>query len=314
MAKYIFKRILALIPVMLVVATVVFILMRLLPGNPAALMLGPEATADDIARLAAEIGLDKPIPIQMVDWFGSIFKGDLGSSIFLRMPVTNAIIKHMEATLLLTFLALAMSVVVGIAAGVISASRHNGIVDQVIMFFSSLGVAVPNFWLALLLVLYVALNSSFFPVAYYEPIAKAGLFNSIRFLLLPAFALGAGQAAIIARMTRANMLEVLQNDYIRTAKAKGVSETLVIFKHALKNAIIPTITVIGLCFANLMGGAVVTEQVFSIPGIGRLLITGVLRRDYPLISGIVLYVAAAYVIINLLIDIIYVYLDPRISF
>jgi peptide/nickel transport system permease protein len=313
MTKYIFNRILALIPVMLVVATVVFILMRLLPGNPAAMMLGPEATAEEIARLAAEMGLDKPIPVQMVEWFGSILKGDLGTSIFLRMPVTEALAKHMEATLLLTFLALSMSVVLGIAAGVISASRHNSILDQFIMFLSSLGVAIPNFWLALMLVLYVALHSSFFPVAYYEPIAKAGLFNSIRFLLLPAFALGAGQAAIIARMTRANMLEVLQNDYIRTAKAKGVAGSLVIFKHALKNAIIPTITIIGLCFANLMGGAVVTEQVFSIPGIGRLLITGVMRRDYPLISGIVLYVAAAYVIINLLIDIVYVTLDPRIK-
>jgi peptide/nickel transport system permease protein len=313
MTKYIFKRILALIPVMLVVATVVFILMRLLPGNPAAMMLGPEATAEEIARLAAEMGLNKPIPVQMVEWFASILKGDLGTSIFMRMPVTEAIVKHMEATLLLTFLALFMSVVLGITAGVISASRHNSILDQFIMFLSSLGVAIPNFWLALMLVLYVALNSSFFPVAYYEPISKAGLFNSIRFLLLPAFALGAGQAAIIARMTRASMLEVLQNDYIRTAKAKGVAGSLVIFKHALKNAIIPTITIIGLCFANLMGGAVVTEQVFSIPGIGRLLITGVLRRDYPLISGIVLYVAAAYVIINLLIDIVYVYLDPRIK-
>jgi len=181
------------------------------------------------------------------------------------------------------------------------------------MFFSSLGVAIPNFWLALMLVLIVALPLAFFPVAGYEKVAQVGLMRSLSYLLLPAIALAAGQAAIIARMTRATMLEVMQNDYIRTARAKGLTRRTVIFKHALKNAIIPTITVIGLCFANLMGGAVVTEQVFNIPGIGRLLITAVLRRDYPLISGIVLYIAAAYVIINLVIDIIYVYMDPRIK-
>ena len=313
MTRYILKRILALIPVMLVVAFIVFVLMRLLPGNPAAMMLGPEATTEEIQRLAEDMGLNAPIPVQMVDWFGSIIRGDLGDSIFMRMPVSQAVFNHLEATVLLTSLALTMSVVLGIVAGVIAAARHNGIIDQIIMFLSSLGVAVPNFWLALMLVLVIALPIAYFPVAGYEPIANVGLFGSLRYLLLPAFALGAGQAAIIARMTRANMLEVLQNDYIRTAKAKGVAGHVVIFKHALKNAIIPTITVIGLCFANLMGGAVVTEQIFSIPGIGRLLITSVFRRDYPLISGIVLYVAAAYVIINLLIDIIYVKFDPRIK-
>lgn len=313
MARYIVKRIFALFIVMLVVGTVVFILMRLLPGNPAAMMLGPEATPQDIARLAEEMGLDKPVLIQMVDWFRSIASGNLGNSIFLRMPVTRAIILHVEATILLTLLALTLSVVMGITVGVIAASRHNSVIDQVIMFISSIGVAIPNFWLALLLVLLVALPLAFFPVAGYEKVTQVGIWGSVKYLLLPAVALGSGQAAIIARMTRATMLEVLQNDYIRTARAKGLSEKAVIFKHALKNAMIPTVTVIGLCFANLMGGAVVTEQVFNIPGIGRLLITAVLRRDYPLISGIVLYIAAAYVLINLVIDIIYVYLDPRIK-
>ncbi len=313
MTKYIFKRILALIPVMLVVATIVFILMRLLPGNPAAMMLGPEATASEIANLAEEMGLNEPVHVQIIDWFGSIIRGDLGDSIFLRMSVTQAVVSHMEATLLLTIMALSLSVTIGIIAGVIGASRHNGIIDQVVMFLSSIGVAIPNFWLALMLVLMIALPISYFPVAGYQPIDRVGLLGSIRFLILPAIALAAGQAAIIARMTRANMLEVLQNDYIRTAKAKGVVGHVVIFKHALKNAIIPTITVIGLVFANLMGGAVVTEQIFNIPGIGRLLITSVGRRDYPLISGIVLYVAAAYVIINLVIDLVYVYFDPRIK-
>jgi len=314
MTKYIIKRVLALIPVMLVVATIVFILMRLLPGNPAAMMLGPEATPEEIARLAEDMGLNKPIPVQMIDWFSSIARGDLGNSIFMRVPVSEAILNHLEATVLLTLLALTMSVVLGITAGVIAASKHNSIFDQAVMFISSLGVAVPNFWLALMLILLIGLPLAYFPVVGYQPIAKVGLFETLRYLILPAFALGAGQAAIIARMTRANMLEVLQNDYIRTAKAKGVIDSVVIFKHALKNAIIPTITVIGLCFANLMGGAVVTEQIFTIPGIGRLLISSVLRRDYPMISGIVLYVAAAYVIINLLVDLIYVRFDPRIKF
>ncbi len=313
MYRYIFKRVLALFIVMFVVGTVVFILMRLLPGNPAAMMLGPEATPADIARLEEQMGLDQPVLLQIVDWFASIVRGDLGNSIFLRMPVTQAVIMHMEATILLTGLALTLSVIIGITAGVLASSRHNSALDQVIMFFSSLGVAIPNFWLALMLVLIVALPLAFFPVAGYEKVAQVGLMRSLSYLLLPAIALAAGQAAIIARMTRATMLEVMQNDYIRTARAKGLTRRTVIFKHALKNAIIPTITVIGLCFANLMGGAVVTEQVFNIPGIGRLLITAVLRRDYPLISGIVLYIAAAYVIINLVIDIIYVYMDPRIK-
>ncbi len=313
MHRYIIKRILALFIVMLVVGTVVFILMRLLPGNPAAMMLGPEATPADIARLEEQMGLNQPVLVQIVDWFSSIIRGDLGNSIFLRMPVTQAIIMHMEATILLTGLALTLSVVIGITAGVLAASRHNSIFDQAIMFFSSLGVAIPNFWLALMLVLIVALPLAYFPVAGYEKLVQVGFLRSISYLLLPSIALAAGQAAIIARMTRATMLEVMQNDYIRTARAKGLARWTVIFKHALKNAIIPTITVIGLCFANLMGGAVVTEQVFNIPGIGRLLITAVLRRDYPLISGIVLYIAAAYVIINLIIDIVYVYMDPRIK-
>lgn len=296
-----------------VVATIVFVLMRVLPGNPAAMILGAEATTEEILRLSEEMGLNEPILVQMKNWFTNIIHGNFGNSVFLRMPVTQAIIMHLGPTLYLTLLALSMSVVLGIISGVIASSHHNSIIDQLIMVVTSLGVAIPNFWLALMLVLVVALPVNFFPVAGYEPITDAGLLGTLRYLILPAVALGFGQAASIARMTRANMLEVLQNDYIRTARAKGVPPNKVIFKHALKNAVIPTVTVIGLSFANLMGGAVVTEQIFNIPGIGRLLVTAVLRRDYELISGIVLYISAAYVMINLLIDIIYAYLDPRIK-
>lgn len=314
MARYITKRLLALVPVLLIVAVIVFVLMRLLPGNPAAMMLGPEATTEEIEQLAEQMGLKEPILKQITEWFRNVIKGDLGKSIFLRMPVTKAIYQHLEATLLLTLLALVVAVTVGISAGVIAAAWHNSLLDQLIMSLSTLGVAIPVFWLGLMLILKVALPSSFFPVAGYAPVARYGMGASMRYLILPAISLSAGQAAAIARMTRANMLEVLQSDYVRTAKAKGASGLAVTFKHALKNAIIPTVTVIGLCFANLMGGAVVTEQIFNIPGIGRLLITAVFRRDYPLISGIVLYIASAYVLINLVIDIMYAFLDPRIRF
>ncbi|KKM10840.1 peptide ABC transporter [Clostridiales bacterium PH28_bin88] len=302
----------ALVPVMLIVGLVVFVVMHVAPGDPAAAILGQEATQEAIDRLREEMGLNKPLAQQMVEWFARILRGDMGESIFLNRSVNRAIYEHLQATLLLTGLSLLLSVTIGIVAGVIAAVRHNKFLDQLVMFLTSLGVAVPNFWLGLMFILVFALTLGWLPVAGYAPLSK-GVPLTLRYLALPALALALGQASVIARMTRANMLEVLQNDYIRTARAKGLVERIVIFKHALKNALIPTITVIGLTFANLMGGAVVTEQIFNIPGIGRLLITSVAGRDYPVIEGIVLYIAAAYVLINLIVDIVYMYVDPRIK-
>jgi peptide/nickel transport system permease protein len=314
MAKYLIKRLAAVIPVMIIVGVIVFFMMHLLPGNPAAMMLGPEATQEEITALAQKMGLDRPIPVQFIEWFSNIIKGDFGTSIFFQgMPVTQVVYNHFQATLILTLFGLFIAVFFGIVVGVIAAAFHNSFIDRFFMLITSVGVAIPNFWLGLMLALFFSIMFPILPPAGYKPFS-AGFFVSIKYLILPAVAIAFGQASFLARMTRANMLEVLQNDYIRTAKAKGLPEYKVIFKHGLKNAIIPTLTVIGLSFANLMGGAVVTEQIFNIPGIGRLLIKSVFTRDYPVIEGIVLYIAAAWVIINLLVDILYSLIDPRIKY
>lgn len=314
MASYLLKRLIALIPVLLIVGTIVFFIMRLLPGDPAAMMLGPEATDEEIRLLSTQMGLDRPIPIQFFEWFKKILQGDFGSSLFFRgMPVTQVVFDHFQATLALTILGLILATTVGITMGVIAAAFHNRIIDRTVMLITSAGVAIPNFWLGLMLALIFAILFPILPPAGFKPLS-AGLWESVRYLILPAVALAFGQASLIARMTRANMLEVLQFDYIRTARAKGLAEGVVVFKHALKNGLIPTVTVIGLSFANLMGGAVVTEQIFNIPGIGRLLIKSVFTRDYPVIEGIVIYIAAAWVIINLLVDVAYAILDPRVSY
>ena len=314
MGKYLLKRILALIPVMLIVGTIVFFVMHLLPGDPAAMMLGPEATQEEIAALSERLGLDRPIPIQFVEWFSNIIRGDLGTSLFFQGQSVNKVVyDHFQVTLALTLFGLFLAVVFGIVVGVLAATYHNTLVDRIVMLVTSLGVAIPNFWLGLMLALLLAIMFPILPPAGYAPLS-AGLWQSTKYLILPGIAIAFGQASLLARMTRANMLEVLQNDYIRTARAKGLSERVVIFKHALKNALIPTITVIGLSFANLIGGAVVTEQIFNIPGLGRLLVKSVFSRDYPVIEGIVLYIAAAWVIINLIVDLLYSLIDPRIKY
>jgi len=314
MVKYIFKRVLAVIPVMLIVGMIVFFLMHLLPGNPAAMMLGPEATLEEIEALSGKMGLDRPLPIQFMEWITNIIRGDLGTSIFFQGKSVNEVVyEHFQATLVLTLFGLFLAVVVGIVIGVIAATFHDMFLDRIVMLITSVGVAIPNFWLGLMLALFFSIWYPILPPAGYKPLS-AGIWESMRYLILPAIALAFGQASLLARMTRANMLEVLQNDYIRTAKAKGLSEYNVIFKHGLKNALIPILTVIGLSFANLMGGAVVTEQIFNIPGIGRLLVKSVFSRDYPVIEGIVLYIAASWVMINLLIDLLYSLIDPRIKY
>lgn len=314
MLKYLLKRLLAVIPVMFVVGMIVFFLMHLLPGNPAAMMLGPEATLEEIEALSEKMGLNRPIPVQFAEWISNILTGDLGTSIFFQgQAVSKVVYEHFQATLLLTLLGLFLAVSIGLAVGVIAAVFHNRLIDRIVMVITSLGVAIPNFWLGLMLALIFSIMLPILPPAGYKPLS-AGIKECLKYLILPAVALAFGQASLLARMTRANMLEVLQNDYIRTARAKGLSEFKVIFKHGLKNALIPTLTVIGLSFANLMGGAVVTEQIFNIPGIGRLLVKSVFNRDYPVIEGIVLYIAAAWVIINLIVDLLYCLLDPRIKY
>ncbi|MBN1827696.1 MAG: ABC transporter permease [Deltaproteobacteria bacterium] len=314
MGIYLLRRFVALIPVLIIVGTIIFFIMHLMPGNPASLMLGPEATDEQITALSEKMGLDRPVLIQFFEWFKNILRGDFGNSLFFQgMPVTRVVYEHFQATLFLTLTGLSFAVIFGIVFGVLSAAFHDRLPDRILMVITSIGVAIPNFWLGLMLALVFAILFPILPPAGYKPLS-AGIWTSFRYLILPAVALAFGQASLIARMTRANMLESLQNDYIRTARAKGLPEGIVVFKHALKNALIPTITVIGLSFANLMGGAVVTEQIFNIPGIGRLLIKSVFTRDYPVIEGIVLYIAGAWVLVNLLVDVAYSFFDPRIKY
>ena len=314
MTNYILKRILALIPIMFIVGLFVFFIIHLIPGNPAAMMLGPEATPEEIDAFSRSMGLDRPIPIQFVEWISNIVKGDFGTSLFFQgKQVTKVVFEHFKVTLTLTVLGVVLAIILGIITGVIAAINHNNILDRIIMIITSAGVSIPNFWLGLMLVLFFAIRLSLLPPAGFKPLS-AGLGESLRYLILPAVTLAFGQTSLIARMTRSNMLEVLRSDYVRTARSKGLSELMVNYKHALKNVLIPVITIIGLSFANLMGGAVVTEQIFNIPGVGRLLIKSVFTRDYPVIEGIVLYIAAMWVITNLVTDVLYVIIDPRIEY
>jgi peptide/nickel transport system permease protein len=311
MARYLIRRVLAAIPVMLLVATGVFLLLFLTPGDPAAVILGPDATPEQIAALRASLGLDAPLHVQIYRWFSRLLQGDLGQSIFLARPVTQAIAERAEPTLILTTMASLVAILIGLPTGIVSALRRGQWIDTGAMFLAIGGVSMPTFWLGLNLIFVFGVVLGWLPVAGYQPLS-AGLWDSLRYMLMPAFTLGAAQAALLARVTRSTMLETLDEDYVRTAHSKGLSERRVVIAHALRNAMIPLITIIGLTFAILMGGAVITEQVFNIPGVGRLLIQAITRRDYPVVQGIVLVIAGLYVIINLVVDIIYAYLDPRL--
>jgi peptide/nickel transport system permease protein len=313
MKTYIARRLLALLPVALVVATVSFVLIHLAPGDPASIIAGPDATAEDVERIQRQLGLDAPLPVQLVRWYGRLVRGDLGESIFLRMPVTEAILDRVEPTLLLTLFAIAISIAIGVPAGVVSARHHNTATDQALMVVALLGVSIPNFLLGLLFILCFSVWLGWFPVAGYAPL-EYGWTATLRSLVLPAFALGLVQSALIARIARSSMLDVLREQFITAGRAKGLGERAVVYKHALKNAMIPTVTIIGISFAILISGAVVVETVFNIPGLGRLIISAVLRRDYPVIQGVVLCIAGLYMLINLAVDLSYVLFDPRVRY
>ncbi|MBD8005966.1 ABC transporter permease [Bacillus norwichensis] len=311
MRLYILQRLLSLIPVMLVVAIVVFFLIHLTPGDPASIILGPEALPEDVDKLREEMGLDLPILEQFLIWFGGIFKGDLGWSPFMDMPVMEAFLSHLGPTLSLAILAQIISIVIAIPFGIIAATKRGTAIDQFFMVFALLGISIPSFLLGLLLILLFAVKLQWLPVAGYQPLGT-GFWNHLKFLILPAITLGAIQAALIARMTRSSMLDILNMNYIKTAHAKGLKERVVIFKHAFRNAFIPILTVIGQSFGTLIAGAVVTEVVFNIPGIGQLIVNSIQRRDYVVIQGAVLLIAGAYVLINLIVDLLYGVVDPRV--
>jgi len=310
---YVARRLLALIPVILVVATVAFVLIHLAPGDPASIIAGPDASPDDIARIQRQLGLDAPFHVQLFRWYGRLARGDLGQSIFLRRPVLEAIVDRAEPTILLTVYATLIAVALGVPAGVVAARHHDGTADQALMAGALIGISIPNFLLGLLLILVFSVRLGWFPVAGYVPLEN-GWLGTLRSLTLPAFALGVVQSALIARIARSAMLDVLREQFITAGRARGLSERAVVYKHALKNAMIPTITVIGISLAILISGSVIVEQVFNIPGLGRLIISAVLRRDYPVIQGVVLCIAGIYMLVNLAVDLSYVVFDPRVRY
>lgn len=313
MTRYLLSRVVGMLVVMFIMATVVFFIVRLAEGDPASVMLGDLATAEDLARLRAQYGLDKPLPVQYVYWLGEIVQGNMGDSIFLGRPVVQALWERAEPTFFLTLFSVSIASLIGIPAGIASAVWRGKAADQIVLGSAMLGASIPSFWLGLILMQIFASGLHWFPAAGYgEP--DSTLVERLWHLVLPSVVLGTLNSALITRFTRASMLDVLGEDYIRTARAKGLGETIVVLKHALRNALIPILTVVGLTAALLIGGAVVTETVFGLPGIGNLVVSSVLRRDYPVIQGALLLVAGLYVLINLIIDLLYTVVDPRVRY
>ena len=313
MTRYLASRFAGMAVVLLLVATLVFFITRLAPGDPAAVMLGEQASAADIAQLRASYGLDKPLPVQFAYWLKELVHGNLGQSIFLQRPVTQALWERAEPTFFLTLFSIAIATLIGVPCGIVSAVWRGRAIDQAFSGFAMLGASIPSFWLGLILMQVFAVALGWFPVAGYgDP--GVPLADRLHHLVLPAIVLGVVNSALILRFTRASMLDVLGEDHIRTARAKGASEPRVILHHALRNALIPVLTVLGLTFALLVGGAIVTETVFGLPGVGNLVVSAVLRRDYPVIQGVVLIFSAAYVLINLAVDLSYMLFDPRIRY
>ncbi|HML09950.1 MAG TPA: ABC transporter permease [Stellaceae bacterium] len=313
MFGYIVRRILATIPVMVVVAIFVFALLHLSPGDPVAIIAGDNATAADIARIRTKLGLDQPLLVQFYDWVGHLVRGDLGISIFTNLPVSQLIAQRVGPTVALSISTLLISVLVSIPLGVLAAWKAGTWIDRVVMVFAVFGFSVPIFVLAYVLIYVLAIATNLLPVQGYVP-PQDGIRPFLSHLVMPSIALGITFTALIARITRASMLDVLAQDYIRTARAKGLSDERVLLRHALKNAAVPIATIIGIGVALLIGGVVVTETVFAIPGLGRLTVDAILRRDYPIIQGIILIFSAAYVVVNLLVDLSYAILDPRIRY
>ncbi len=313
MYAFLARRLLSTIPVLLIVAVLVFMLLRLTPGDPAAILAGDAASVDQIAQIRTSLGLDEPIPVQFAIWFGNLLTGDLGQSYYYKTSVTTLIGQRIEPTLSLALFTIVMAVLIAVPLGVLAAWRFGGWLDRALMGFSVLGFSVPVFVFAYLLIWVASLKLGWFPVQGYKRIAD-GLGPYIHHLILPSITLAVIYIALIARVTRASVLETLGEDYIRTARAKGLPESRVLVRHALANAAVPIVTIIGIGIALLIGGVVVTESVYAIPGLGRLTVDAVLARDFPTVQGVILLFSFVYVGVNLLVDVSYVFLDPRIRY
>jgi peptide/nickel transport system permease protein len=313
MLAYFIRRVIATIPVVLMVALFVFSLLYIAPGDPAAIIAGDQASPEDVERIRASLGLDRPFLVRFFEWLWQVIHGDLGTSIFTNLSVTHMISQRIEPTVSLMVLTLILSLSVAIPMGVIAAWKHGTLIDRVVMMVAVFGYSTPVFVVGYLLAYLFALQLDWLPVQGFTSITQ-GLVPFLRNLILPSVALGLIYMALIARITRATMLDVLSQDYVRTAKAKGVEQKGILFVHALKNAAVPIVTIVGIGFATLIGGAVVTESVFAIPGLGRLTVDAILRRDYPVIQGVVLLFSFTYVLVNLAVDLLYTVFDPRIRY
>lgn len=303
MAQHVLRRLLILIPVMFAVSVLVFGILKISPGDPARILAGDDAKQADIEAIQRKYGLDQPFYVQYWRWVSNAAQGDLGRSIVTRRPVTTEIRSRIRPTAELAIAAIAVAIVVGTVVGVISATRHNSLIDYITMVLALMGASMPVFWLGLMMIFFFSVDLGWFPTG------GAGNWKA---LVLPAIALGSSSTAIIARMTRSSMLDTIRQDYVRTARAKGLVERVILSRHMLKNALIPIVTVIGLQFGYLLGGTVVTETVFTRPGLGRLLIDGIRTRDFPVVQGTLMILAISFVVVNLIVDLLYLYLDPRI--
>lgn len=313
MGNYILRRLLASIPVVILVGVMTFSILHIAPGDPAVLMAGEEATPADVEAMRVALGFDKPFIVQFGKWSGRLLQGDLGTSIFSQHTIVSLMKPRIEPTLSLAIIAISLSIIIGVPLGVLAAWNQGSFVDRGVMVFAVLGFSIPVFWLGFLFIWAFAVKIHLFPAVGFVSITD-GVFPFFRSLTLPALANAIPFSALVARMTRSTMVEVMQEDYIRTARAKGLTEAVVNVRHGLRNAAIPIVTVVGLVFAGLVGGAVVTETVFAIPGLGRLLVDGVVRRDYPIVQAMLMVVAVSYVFVNLAVDITYAFLDPRIRY
>jgi peptide/nickel transport system permease protein len=313
MTAYILRRLLLMIPVLVIVAIIIFSLIHITPGDPASVMAGEEATPQQIEEMRERLGLNEPIHVQFIQWSLDAVRLDFGDSIFLREPVTKSMLDRVQPTALLTLYALTLALLIAVPSGVISAVRRNSLVDRLLMVTAISGAAIPNFFFGILLILLFAVVFGWLPSGGYVDIQDDPV-QHFRRMILPSVALGFAAAGLLARMVRSTMLDVLNEDYVRTAYAKGLPQRRVVLLHALRNAMIPAMTVFGISLAGLLGGAVVVETVFSLPGMGRLVVQSIQRRDFPVIQGVVLITAVIQVLVMLLIDVLYVYVDPRVRY
>lgn len=313
MFAYTVKRLLTLIPTLLAASILVFLFIHLIPGDPAAILLGDTATPEEVAQLTAEMGLDRPIYIQYAYWLGNVLQGDFGTSVFFGQPVLSVIASGAETSILLASMTMVWIIMVGIPVGILSATKHGTWVDQLTSGGAMLAASIPTFWLGLYLILLFSVGLGWFPSSGFPSLTDDGGITNLRYLILPSLTLAAPNAALIVRLVRASMLDVAREDHVRTARAKGLHPSRVAIKHVFRNALIAVAAAFGFTFAALISEAVVTETVFSLPGIGRLVVQSILRRDYPVIQGVILVIVVLYMIINLLVDLAYARLDPRVS-